>query len=204
MHMDKPFSQACENNKRPILEVLARHLGGVRCVLEIGSGTGQHAVFFGERLPHLTWQTSDQRHYHDGINAWIADAGRDNVAPPLDLDVTVQPWPVTVADVVFSANTAHIMGWTTVEAFVAGVGCLLGSGGLFLLYGPFNYGGLHTSESNARFDRSLRLQDPEMGIRDFEAVDGLARRAGMTLVEDNAMPANNRLLVWRRDETPES
>lgn len=195
--MNKPFSQACENNKRPILDVLKRHLGNVQSVLEIGSGTGQHAVFFGEHLPHLAWQTSDQRHYHEGIDAWLADAGLDNVAPPLDLDVNVEPWPITSAEAVFSANTAHIMGWSTVEAFVAGVGRLLGPGGLFLLYGPFNYGGRHTSDSNARFDVSLRMQDPRMGIRDFEAMDDLARSAGMTLIEDNAMPANNRLLVWQ-------
>lgn len=195
--MDKPFSQACENNKRPILEVLKRHLGAVSSVLEVGSGTGQHAVFLGQHLPHLTWHTSDQRHYHEGIGAWLADAGLDNVAPPLDLDVNAEPWPISSVEAVFSANTAHIMGWTTVEAFVAGVSRLLGPGGLFLLYGPFNYGGRHTSDSNARFDASLRLQDPRMGIRDFEAMDGLAHSAGMTLIEDNAMPANNRLLVWR-------
>lgn len=195
--MSKPFSQACENNKRPILEILARHLAAARDVLEIGSGTGQHAVYFGEHLRHLIWQTSDRRVYHDGIRAWVSEADLDNVRPPLDLDVTVEPWPVDTVDAVFSANTAHIMSWPMVVAFVAGAGRVLPPGGVFLLYGPFSYGGVHTSGSNERFDRSLKCQDPAMGIRDFEAVGTLAQAAGMALVEDNAMPANNRLLVWR-------
>ena len=197
--MPKPFSQACENNKRPILEVLSRHLGAAGTVLEIGSGTGQHAVFFGERLPHLVWQTSDRGHNHAVIDAWLTDAGLGNVEPPLDLDVDIEPWPSAETDAVFSTNTAHIMGWTSVRAFVSGVGRILRSGGLFLLYGPFSYGGRHTSESNARFDLSLRFQDPEMGIRDFEALNELASEAGMVLLEDNVMPANNRLLVWRKE-----
>lgn len=194
----KHFSQACENNKVPILDVLARHLEGVGDVLEIGSGTGQHAVFFAKHLPHLVWRTSDQRMHHDGIQAWIADGGPPNVRPPLDLDVTVRPWPVDQAGAVFSANTAHIMSWPMVEAFIAGAGRLLSEGSPFLLYGPFSYDGVHTSESNARFDLSLKARDPEMGVRDFRDIDALAAGAGMALVEDNAMPANNRLLVWRR------
>jgi hypothetical protein len=196
--MEKPYSQACENNKRPILDVLQRHLAGAGDVLEIGSGTGQHAVFFAEHLPHLIWRTSDQRMHHDGIQAWITDGGPPNVRPPLDLDVTVRPWPVDRAGAVFSANTAHIMSWPMVEAFIAGVGRLLSEGSPFLLYGPFSYDGVHTSESNARFDLSLKARDPAMGVRDVRDIDALASAAGMALVEDNAMPANNRLLVWRR------
>lgn len=197
--MDKPFSQACENNKEPILAVLRRHLGDVRDVLEIGSGTGQHAVFFAAQLPHLIWQTSDLPANHDGIQAWIRSARLGNVHPPLALDVGVQPWPVVSSSAVFSANTAHIMSWPMVEALVAGVGRVLRSGGRFCLYGPFNYGGRYTSDSNARFDEWLRMRDAESAIRDFEAVDRLARDAGLQLLEDNAMPANNRLLVWRRE-----
>jgi hypothetical protein len=120
------------------------------------------------------------------------------VLPPLELDVTVQPWPVARAQAVFSANTAHIMSWPMVEDLIAGVGRLLPKDGLFLLYGPFCYDGVHTSESNARFDLSLRARDPAMGVRDFRDIDALATGAGMVLLEDNAMPANNRLLVWRR------
>jgi len=197
--VQKPFSQACENNKRPILEVLRRHLAGARHVLEIGSGTGQHAVFFAEQLPHLVWQTSDQREHHAGIRQWLEAAGLANVLPPAELEVATRPWPVARADAVFSANTAHIMSWVRVEAFVAGVGELLRGGGVFCLYGPFNYGGRYTSESNARFDAWLGARDPASAIRDFEAVDALAAAAGLRLVEDNALPANNRLLVWRAD-----
>jgi len=196
--MDKPFSQACENNKRPILEVLQRYLHDGDHVLEIGSGTGQHAVFFGSRLPHLIWQTSDVAVYHAGIRQWLAETGLDNVRPPLSLDVTDADWPIASTTAVFSANTTHIMSWPTVEAFIDGVGKILPAGGWFLLYGPFNYGGAPTSESNARFDQSLRARDPASGIRGFEAVDALALARGLTLIEDAAMPANNRLLVWRK------
>ena len=134
--MHKPYSQACENNKDAILEVLSRHLDHVEDVLEIGSGTGQHAVYFAEHLPHLTWRTSDQAVHHEGIRAWIEASGLSNVLPPLTLDVTMEPWPVESAEAVFSANTAHIMSWPMVEAFVSGVGRILARGGLFLLYGP--------------------------------------------------------------------
>ena len=196
--LEKPFSQACENNKRPILAVLSRHLQGVRHVLEIGSGTGQHAVFFAEHLPHLRWQTSDLSENHDGIRSWIDAARLPNVLPPLALDVRARPWPIETTEAIFSANTAHIMSWPAFRAFVAGAGEVLAAAGVLCLYGPFNYGGAYTSESNARFDERLRALDPESAIRDFEAVDEEARRAGLDLVEDNAMPANNRLLVWRR------
>lgn len=198
MH-DRPFSQACENNKRPILGVLRRFLTDPGTVLEIGSGTGQHAVHFGAELPHVVWQTSDLVANHAGILQWLDEARLANVRPPLALDVDSPDWPEElVADAVFSANTAHIMHWPSVRTMIAGVGRLLRPGGLFFLYGPFNYGGRHTSESNARFDLSLRMSDPGMGIRDFERVAEEADAARLALVEDCAMPANNRLLVWRR------
>lgn len=201
LEMSKPLSQACENNKRPILEVLRRHLKETRSVLEIGSGTGQHAVYFAGNLPHLIWQPSDLAENHAGIVAWIEEAGLDNVRLPLELDVCRRPWRVDAVDAVFSANTAHIMSWPLVEDFIAGVGEVLRPGGVFCLYGPFNCGGSHTSESNARFDVWLRQRDPDSAIRDFEAVDALACAASLTLIEDNAMPANNRLLVWRTSAT---
>jgi cyclopropane fatty-acyl-phospholipid synthase-like methyltransferase len=196
--MPKPFSQACENNKRPILEVLTRHLQGSVRVLEIGSGNGQHAVFFAEQLSELRWQTSDRVRNHAAIHAWVDEARLPNLLAPVDLDVTRRPWPVETPDAVFSANTAHIMGWSVVQDFVRGVGDLLSPGGLFLLYGPFNYGGDYTSESNARFDLWLSERDSASAIRDFEAVDAEARAAGLALLEDNPMPANNRILVWRK------
>ena len=195
--MDKPFLQACENNKRPILEVLARYLGDVSSLLEIGSGTGQHAVFFAEQLPHLQWRTSDLVENHAAIRQWIDDAKLPNVLAPVALDVTEPHWPIGPVPAVFSANTAHIMAWPVVQAFLQGVGRVLAPGGLFLLYGPFNYEGGYTSESNARFDEWLAQRDPESAIRHFEDVERESRTAGLSLVEDVAMPANNRLLVWR-------
>jgi SAM-dependent methyltransferase len=194
----KPFSQACENNQQPILEVLQRHLADVDHVLEIGSGTGQHAAFFAPHLAHLTWQTSDLAEHHEGIRLWVEDASVNNLMMPLELDVTTRPWPIDTTGAVFSANTAHIMSWSVVREFVAGAAGILKEDGVFCLYGPFNYAGKYTSDSNERFDQSLRLRGCGSGIRDFEAVDELAGAAGLCLVEDNAMPANNRLLVWRK------
>ena len=195
--MDKPFLQACENNKQPILEVLVRYLGDVSSLLEIGSGTGQHAVFFAEQLPHLQWRTSDLVENHAAIRQWIDDAKLPNVLAPVALDVTEPHWPIGPVPAVFSANTAHIMAWPVVQAFLQGVGRVLAPGGLFLLYGPFNYEGGYTSESNARFDEWLAQRDPESAIRHFEDIERESRAAGLSLVEDVAMPANNRLLVWR-------
>ena len=195
---DKPFSAACENNKGPILAVLRRYLTAPATVLEIGSGTGQHSVHFGAALPQVTWQTSDLPANHAGICAWLNEAGLPNVLPPLTLDVASSSWEIGPVDAVFSANTAHIMHWPVVVAMLAGVGRLLPADGLFMLYGPFNYDGRHTSESNARFDLSLRMNDPGMGIRDFEAVRDELARAGLALEADHEMPANNRLLVFRR------
>ncbi len=194
----KPFSPACESNKRAILGVLRRHLAHVPWVLEIGSGTGQHAVFFAEALPGLVWQTSDLPQNHAGIRAWIEDTRLPNVRPPLVLDAAAPEWPVESAPAVFSANTVHIMSWPVVQAFVRGVGRVLEPGGVFLLYGPFNYGGAYTSASNARFDEWLGQRDPASAIRDFEALEREADAAGLGLREDAEMPANNRLLVFAR------
>ncbi|MGR9090268.1 MAG: DUF938 domain-containing protein [Gammaproteobacteria bacterium] len=194
----KPFVAACENNRAPILEVLRDIFAIKSAVLEIGSGTGQHAVYFGAHLPHLTWHTSDLPGYHAGIREWLADAALVNVRPPIALDVTRQPWPTLPVDAVFSANTAHIMSWPAVSAMVCGAASVLESGGVFALYGPFNYAGAYTSAGNARFDQFLRSQDPASGIRDFEALNKLAAAAELVLAGDHAMPANNRLLVWRK------
>ncbi len=194
----RPFSQACENNQAPILEVLLRVFADCRDILEIGSGTGQHAAYCAPRLPQLTWQTSDLRGNHPGILAWRDYCAAPNLLPPLDLDVDRQPWPVGRKDGVFTANTCHIMAWGSVVRLFAGLGAVLAPGGVLAIYGPFNYGGKFTSASNARFDGWLKQQGAHQGIRDFEAIDGLAAAAGLRLREDNAMPANNRLLVWRR------
>ncbi|MDX1756407.1 MAG: DUF938 domain-containing protein [Marinobacter sp.] len=195
---DKPFSQACENNKRPILAQLQRLLPEQGLVLEIGTGTGQHAVFFAEALPSLTWQPSDQPGAEDYCQPWLAAAKRDNIRPPLPLDVSAPVWPLTTADAVYSANTAHIMSWPEVQAMFRGIARLLPRGAVFCLYGPFNYHGEYTSDSNRAFDHYLKNQKPSMGLRDIDDLATLADDVGMELEEDIGMPANNRLLVWRR------
>jgi cyclopropane fatty-acyl-phospholipid synthase-like methyltransferase len=185
----KPYSEACERNREPILGVLRRIFADRRRVLEIGSGTGQHAAYFAAELAHLAWQASDVAEHLPGIRLWGME--------PIELDVE-RPWPAIEADAVFSANTAHIMSWRQVEGMFEGVGRILPQHGLFALYGPFHYGGRPTSESNARFDAMLRARDPESGVRDFDHIDALARGCGLALLEDNAMPANNRLLVFKK------
>lgn len=185
----KPYSEACERNREPILAVLKRVFKDSRTVLEIGSGTGQHAAYFATELPHLRWQASDVAEHLAGIRLWGVE--------PIELDVD-QPWPAIDADSAFSANTAHIMSWPQVELMFAGVASM-GSLRIFALYGPFQYGGRATSQSNARFDAMLRSRDPESGVRDFEHIRALAGRCGLAHIEDNAMPANNRLLVFRKE-----
>lgn len=200
----KPFSEACERNKAPLLAVLGEALADAHEVLEIGSGTGQHAAYFAAHLPHLTWHPSDLAVNHPGIRAWTQEAALPNLAAPLALDVYDVGWPIARVDAAFSANTAHILAWAGVVSMFQGLGRVLAPGATFILYGPFRYGGEHTSPSNARFDRWLRGQNPASGIRDFEAVDALARAQGLQLVRDCPMPAHNRTLVWRRDRVPVS
>jgi SAM-dependent methyltransferase len=193
----KPYSEACERNRAPILQVLLEVFSDRRLVLEVGAGTGQHAAYFAPALPHLVWQPSDVAEHLGGIHMWVDDCAAPNLRAPIELDVDA-PWPALEADAVFSANTAHIMAWRQVERLFEGVGTLLPARGVFTLYGPFNYGGCHTSESNARFDALLRARDPASGLRDIEAVIALGARCGLALENDHPMPANNRLLVFRR------
>ena len=195
---DKPFAESCVENRAPILAVLREVFADRRYVLEIGSGTGQHAVYFAPELPHQTWQTADVPQHHAGIRLWLAEAALPNVLAPLELDVNRTEWHSGRYDAVFSANTLHIMSWPEVERLFAGIGAVLESGGVLAIYGPFNINGAFTSESNARFDAWLKTRDPASGVRDFEAVDALARAQGLVLQQDVAMPANNRTLVWRR------
>lgn len=195
----KPFSQACENNKTPILAVLQQYFTEPGKILEIGTGTGQHAVFFTEHLPHLQWQTSDLEENHAGIGLWMADYPGENLLPPLTLDVGKNSWDFGPVDGVFTANTAHIMAWDEVLIMLEGVGKILKSGGKFVIYGPFNYGGQFTSDSNARFNEWLKVQAPHRAIRDFEAVCEAASKQGLSFVDDLEMPANNRCLVFVRD-----
>lgn len=194
----KPFSAACDRNREPIITILREWFIAPGTVLEIGSGTGQHAVYFARHLPHLEWIATDRKENHPGIAAWIADEGSPNLRGPLSLDVTAPIWPVDRANYVFSANTAHIMSWDMVQKMFEGVARVLQTGGVFCLYGPFNRNGQFTSESNRAFDESLRARDPEMGIRDDQALIELGKAHGLQFAADHSMPAKNRVLVWKK------
>ncbi|MEW8507852.1 MAG: DUF938 domain-containing protein [Candidatus Thiodiazotropha sp.] len=193
----KPFSEACEENKTPILRVLLRLFRDLKTILEIGSGTGQHAVHFAAAMPHLIWQTSDLEESHPGIRAWLGEAALGNTRDPILLDVS-SDWPLQEYDGIFSANTTHIMSWPEVEGMFRGIGRVLKPGGCFALYGPFNYHGGYTSESNRQFDQWLKSRDSLSGIRDFEALNELAVLNRLQLAEDLEMPVNNRILVWNK------
>jgi len=192
-----PFSQACENNKPYILDILRDVFADRTAVLEIGSGTGQHACHFAGNLVHLAWQPTDIPENLPVLSPRVRAYTGDNLLPPLALDVRDNPWPVPVPDAVFTANSLHIMAFEAVEQLFAGLARGRPSDCVLAVYGPFNYGGRYTSDSNARFDQWLAQQHPDSAIRDFEAVNALAQEAGFALESDNAMPANNRLLVWR-------
>jgi len=194
----KQYSQACEENREPILAIIGEVFANAHSILEIGSGTGQHAVYFAHRLPHLIWQPSDLAENHASIHAWREESGLVNVLPPIGLDVTASAWPDGAYDGLFSANTTHIMSLQKVKSMFSGIGNLLQTGAHCCLYGPFNYNGAFTSESNKRFDSWLKSRDPASGIRDFEVIAELADANGFVLMDDNKMPANNRLLVWKK------
>ena len=194
----KPFSEASAENQEPILVILHQAFAKVRRVLEIGSGTGQHAVHFARNLQNLIWQTSDLEQNHAGINLWLEEAALHNIKPPIALDVNAHPWAVEAVDGVFTANTLHIVSWAEVECLFLGVGQVLLPGGVMCVYGPFNYAGQFTSPSNARFDAWLKARDPASGVRDAEAVCALAKLQGLELEADHSMPVNNRTLVFRK------
>jgi cyclopropane fatty-acyl-phospholipid synthase-like methyltransferase len=193
----KAFSEACERNRDPILSVLSRVFAGSSRVLEIGSGTGQHAAYFAPRLRHLSWQPSDRAENLASIRAWMEEASAPNLLAPVELDVEAG-WPQVAADAVFSANTCHIMSWHQVKKLFAGVAALLPAAGVLALYGPFTYRDRPTAESNVRFDAMLRGRDPLSGLREFEAIRALGCEHHLVLTEDNPMPANNRLLAFHR------
>jgi SAM-dependent methyltransferase len=198
MWLDKPYSPSCDRNREPILAVLREYFAERRDVLEIGSGTGQHAVHFAAAMPWLRWQCSDVADNLPGIRLWLDEAALPNTPAPIELDVARGPWPTQIFDAAFTANSLHIMGWAEVEALFAGLDAVLAPDATLAVYGPFNYGGDYTSDSNREFDGWLKARDPRSGIRDFEAVDALVRAIGLQLVADVEMPANNRCLVWRR------
>jgi SAM-dependent methyltransferase len=196
--MNKPFSQACANNQGVIGDILQRVFATKSRALEIGSGTGQHGVWFAKQLPHLSWQMSDREQNHAGINQWINDESAANLLPPLALDVLNDAWPSNYYDAIYTANTAHIMPWSAVTAMFSGLGERLLPGGVFCLYGPMKYLGVLDAPSNIAFDFRLREQLAHQGIREFHDINQLALKAGLVLREDNPMPANNRLIVWQK------
>lgn len=196
--MNKPYADSCDRNRDPILGVILPLLTNKPSVLEIGSGTGQHALYFSEKIPNIAWHASDRLENHPAIHSWLAEAANDNVFGPLELDVSSSAWPATTYDAVFSANTAHIMHWENVVDMFAGVGRVLDTDGLFLLYGPFTFNGMFTSVSNYQFDQRLRSRDPKSGIRNFEDLDGLANKAGLKFIDRYDLPANNHILCWQK------
>lgn len=197
---EKPDAPSCARNREPILAVLRRHFADRRRVLEIGSGTGQHAVFFAAELPHLIWQASDRLENLAGIQAWLDEAALGNTPAAMPFDVG-DAWPVRRFDAVFSANTLHIMSWPEVGRLFAGLPGVMADDFTLVIYGPFNHDGRYTSESNAAFDAWLKQGGVQRGLRDLDAVDALAAQAGLKLIEDCPMPSNNRCLVWHRAAT---
>jgi SAM-dependent methyltransferase len=194
-----PFSAACERSKDPILEVLRLRFADRTQVLEIGSGTGQHAVYFARQLGHLTWHPTEQLVYLADLTERVKLEGPRNLRPPMLLDVSQAVWPVRGVDALFTANTLHIMSWPEVMALFNGIGTVLAPAGVLCIYGPFRYSGRYTSDSNREFDQMLQERDPQSGLRDIEAVRPLADQYGLHLVADLDLPANNRLLVFIKE-----
>lgn len=191
------YSEACVRNQEPIRQVMVDWIDSPGLLLEIGSGSGQHALYLSAAFPQLRWQPTD-------VADWLPSL-RQNLCPcpanllePLVLDLQDSAWPIREANLVFSANTLHIVDWFKVEAFFRGAGRVLSDQGLLFIYGPMRYAGHYTSDSNASFDQWLQQRDPHSGIRDFEAIERLAQAAGLVLEEDRSMPAHNQMLVWRK------
>ena len=194
-----PFSAACERNKDPILEVLRVRFADRTQVLEIGSGTGQHAVYFARELGHLSWHPTEQLVYLADLAKRVKLEGPGNLCAPTLLDVRQAVWPVRGVDALFTANTLHIMSWQEVMALFNGIGIVLAPGGVLCIYGPFRYAGRYTSDSNREFDLMLQERDPQSGLRDIEAISLLAGQYGLNLNADLDLPANNRLLVFTKE-----
>tara|TARA_Y100001935_G_C17269334_1_gene490997 strand:- start:113 stop:709 length:597 start_codon:yes stop_codon:yes gene_type:complete len=196
--IDQYFSESCEQNKKPILSILKNYLYGKKHLLEIGSGTGQHAAYFASKFPSITWQTSDKAENHTGIKAWIDYSKLDNILPPMKLDVSKDAWPKNSYDIVFSANTAHIMSKENIHSMFTGISKVLLPENEFLLYGPFNIDGKYTADSNMEFDKALKIRDPGMGVRDIEWLEGIGAKNKIFLKDKINMPADNMILVWKQ------
>lgn len=203
--MNKPFSAACERNQDPILEVLHKNIFHTdRRLLEIGAGTGQHAVYFAPHFPQVEWYPTDLAGSLFGMNKWIDEANISNIQRPTKLDVSKDDFPKVKFDVVFTANTLHIMHWKDCKSFMKLLGHRLREGSRAIFYGPFKYQGEFTSPSNADFDVWLKERDPLSGVRAFEDVNNNMVKNGFELLEDYEMPANNRILVYNRLKFVES
>jgi len=194
----KQFSPSCERNKDFILPVLQEVLPAVGTVLEVGSGTGQHAAFFAAHLPQLVWQPTDLPGNFPSIRAWAAEVGLANLRAPLKLDLraSAERWPVSSAAAVVCINTVHIVAWKGVENLFAGAGRVLAPGGVLVVYGAYRYATRPLEPSNETFDQWLKARDPASGVRDFEAVNALAQQNALLLSGDRAMPGNNRSIWW--------
>ncbi len=195
----RQFSPSAARNRDPILAVLQRVLPDAGLVLELGSGTGEHAMHFARHLPALRWQPSDADPAAMGsIADWAAHSALANVLSPLCFDLAASPWPVDAADAIVAINVLHYSPWQSTPALFAGAAAVLPAGGVVVCYGPYRRGGAHTAPSNADFDHWLRSVDPRFAVRDLEAVEAEAQRCGFRLDEVIDMPANNFSLVFRR------
>ena len=195
--MKLPISVSCQNNRDPIVQQLARIFKETSQVLEIGSGTGQHAVWFAPRLPWLDWQPSDLENRQSDINSWLNVYPAPNLRKPIVLDVS-NVWPKTCYDAIFSANTSHILSWENVQYMITGAASILPKDGIFCLYGPFKFHGIDLAQSNATFDMELKATSPKRGLRHVELIDEIAQRLGLKITENLSMPRNNRILLWEK------
>ncbi|WP_054932538.1 DUF938 domain-containing protein [Paraburkholderia caribensis] len=195
----RQHAPSAERNREPILAVLERVLPATGTVLEIASGTGQHAIHFAAALPDLVWQPSDlDGEARASIAAWTAHSGLTNVRPPLAIDVRDASWGIEAAAAIVCINMIHISPWASAQGLIGGAGRLLGPGGVLFLYGPYRRGGAHTAPTNAAFDDQLQRRNPAWGVRNMEDVVALAEAAGFDADEPIAMPANNFSLVFRK------
>jgi len=198
MKSDKPFAPSCERNRDPIRDVLKRVLTGSGLLLEVGSGTGQHAAYLAKDFPAYKWQPTDLPENLEVINAWAVESDTDNILPALALDLRKHDWPVESADAILCINTIHIVSWRLVENLFRGAGKVLKPGRVMYVYGPFEYSDHPLEPTNAEFNEWLKMRDPKSGIRKFEDVNRLAQENGLVLEGDEAMPANNRSIWWRK------
>jgi cyclopropane fatty-acyl-phospholipid synthase-like methyltransferase len=192
------YSEAAERNKKPILDQLKQYLKSDDKVIEIGSGTGQHACCFTQSIPGLVWQCSDLKDNLSSLKQVISQQNSEQLLMPIECDVRSYQWDQKQYDAVYSANALHIMSWDAAQVFLSNVNHALKSRGLLILYGPYAYANQPLCKSNQNFDRFLKERDPKSGIRSFDEVKALSEKAGFVCEHDIEMPANNRLIIWSK------